>query len=197
MAKKLTILSIIFWSGLLFLTLPSNALKSPQKDLNPKISLQPSYGKLPLSFIENKGQLDKSVFYYMKGKQGNIFFTKTGMVYDLYLSQSSNSKKEKYICPLKDSKKKLSKRTTFTLKPLNTNNETRIVSAHKLPGRVNYLIGRSPENWHTDIPVCKEIIYKNLYKGIDLKVYGTNPVCNVAVFYHHGKRKNPICCSVN
>ena len=39
---------------------------------------------------------------------------------------------------------------------------------------MNYLIGNDPENWQTDIPIYKELIYKGLYKGIDLKVYGTN-----------------------
>jgi hypothetical protein len=126
------------------------------------VKIRASYAKLPLSFIENKGQAGNNASYYLNGKEGAIFFTRQSIVYNLRSPL------------LKDSDLKKKKNTTFTLKPLGTNNETRLISGQRLPGRVNYLIGRNPENWHTDIPAYKEITYKNLYKGIDLKIYGKN-----------------------
>ena len=184
--KKIFIIHLNVLSLLFFFSISHSSISQQMEPVcSDNVKIRASYAKLPLSFIENKGQAGNNASYYLNGKEGAIFFTRQSIVYNLRSPL------------LKDSDSKKKNHTTFTLKPLNTNNETMLISGERLPGRVNYLIGTNPENWHTDIPAYKEIIYKNLYKGIDLKIYGTNPVCNVAVFYHHGKRKNPICCSVN
>jgi hypothetical protein len=54
-------------------------------DTNPpdQVKLQAEYGGLPLSFIKNQGQVDEQVLYYLKGREGTIYFTKSGIVYDL------------------------------------------------------------------------------------------------------------------
>ena len=43
-----------------------------------------------------------------------------------------------------------------------------------LPGKVNYLIGSDPQQWHRDVPTFRSIRYKDLYKNTDLVFYGTN-----------------------
>ena len=53
-----------------------------------------SYGKLPLSFIENKGQVDEEVSYYLNGRDGTIYFTKEAVVYDLLSANASLSNEE-------------------------------------------------------------------------------------------------------
>src|SRR6185503_5709532 len=42
-----------------------------------------SYGKLPLYFVENAGQVDKSVSYYIQGRDKSIYFTPTGVTFAL------------------------------------------------------------------------------------------------------------------
>src|SRR4051812_7602934 len=37
--------------------------------------LAKSYGKLPLSFIANRGQLDRRVAYYVPGRDKSLYFT--------------------------------------------------------------------------------------------------------------------------
>ena len=39
-----------------------------------------NYGRLPLHFIENRGQVNKQVKYYTQGQGQTLFFTKKGMV---------------------------------------------------------------------------------------------------------------------
>jgi len=41
------------------------------------------YGKLPLSFVENRGQLDSAVRYVIRGPQASAFFTDNGVTFDL------------------------------------------------------------------------------------------------------------------
>jgi hypothetical protein len=37
-----------------------------------------------------------------------------------------------------------------------------------LPGKVNYLLGRDPHDWHTAIPTYDQIVYRNVRPGLDL-----------------------------
>ena len=149
------------------------AVKPAKVDEATKVKVLESYGKLPLSFVQNKGQVDKKVSYYLNGRQGTIYFTKGGIVYVLS-QETGSSEKIKKGSVSKETRPKEFKRLSFTLKPVSRNKAVRLVSGDKLPGRVNYLIGNDKGKWHTDIPIYQEIIYKDLYDGIDLKVYGTN-----------------------
>jgi hypothetical protein len=42
---------------------------------------------------------------------------------------------------------------------------------NRLPGRINYFLGNSPSQWHTNIPTYAGILYKNVYPGISLHLY--------------------------
>ena len=149
-----------------FFSTPSfPAVQSIPPDSATKTKVLASYGKLPLSFIENKGQVNKTVSYYLKGRQGTIYFTQEGMVYDLVSAGPSHPKKT-----LPTERKRLS----FTLKPIGANKDRSLIATDKLPGTIHYLIGNDPTKWKTQIPIYKEIVYNNLYTGIDLKIYGTN-----------------------
>jgi hypothetical protein len=54
------------------------------KELERSESLRASLGKLPLPFIENKGQVHEDVAYYAKTFGGTVFVTKDGrLVYNL------------------------------------------------------------------------------------------------------------------
>ena len=41
------------------------------------------YGRLPLYFIENQGQLDSRVHYYVQGRDKSIYFTPDGVTFAL------------------------------------------------------------------------------------------------------------------
>jgi hypothetical protein len=41
-----------------------------------------------------------------------------------------------------------------------------------LPGKTNYLIGRDPSRWHTDVPHYAAVRYAGLYPGVDARFYG-------------------------
>ncbi len=42
----------------------------------------------------------------------------------------------------------------------------------RLPGHVNYLIGASPDHWHTGIPTYGRVRYRGVYPGIDVVFRG-------------------------
>jgi len=45
--------------------------------------IQAAYGKLPLYFIENKGQVDSAVSYYVQGADTTLYFTRAGVTFGL------------------------------------------------------------------------------------------------------------------
>ena len=47
-----------------------------------------------------------------------------------------------------------------------------IVAVDPANYRVNYFIGKDSDGWISDIPTSKAVQYKDLYEGIDLKIYG-------------------------
>jgi hypothetical protein len=51
-----------------------------------------------------------------------------------------------------------------------------ISGGKQLPGITNYLIGDDPMNWLTNIPTYEDIVYEQLYLGIDLQYTGRQTV---------------------
>ena len=57
-----------------------------------KAQVMKTYGKLPLYFIENDGQIDKKVRYYERGSGHSSFFTKDGV--SISLTRSTKKQEE-------------------------------------------------------------------------------------------------------
>jgi hypothetical protein len=69
------------------LSVPGSGLQQI-KTLPPNVNR--TFGKMPLYFIANEGQLDEKVAYYVQGKDKSLYFTPEGVTIVL-----SGSKKEK------------------------------------------------------------------------------------------------------
>ncbi|MBE7549085.1 MAG: hypothetical protein HS127_18765 [Planctomycetia bacterium] len=63
-------------NGLNGLFIPEDVSGTPEPGEAVRTSVQESYGKLPLYFIQNDGQVDERVQYYEKGSGQGMFFTK-------------------------------------------------------------------------------------------------------------------------
>ena len=71
---------------------PASAVAKPaaeagKPDAGKNAQVVSAYGKLPLSFIQNDGQVDKKVKFYEKGSGHATYFTKDG----IYLSLTNNA----------------------------------------------------------------------------------------------------------
>ncbi|MCX6579113.1 MAG: hypothetical protein NT166_02895 [Candidatus Aminicenantes bacterium] len=53
------------------------------------VRIDKDYGKMPLYFIPNKGQIGKQVYYYVQGKDKTVYFTSEGLTYSLNAQSSS------------------------------------------------------------------------------------------------------------
>ena len=160
-----------------------------------KVQVQETYGKLPLYFIQNDGQIDEKVKFYEKGSGHATFFTKEGVYITLALGEKSDdrSKKIEYTSPViaKDEAQKQSLNPSsiptfekggqggitsdiIKLTLLNANPNPEIIAVDPQEGKVNYFIGKDPKKWRTNIATYRAILYKEVYPGIDIKFYGSN-----------------------
>jgi Leucine-rich repeat (LRR) protein len=119
-------------------------------------TISKDFGKVPLYFIANKGQMDERVSYFARTSKYTLWLTKQGLVFDQRV-------------PAKDSVKR---RDVSRFCFLNSNPDPRISPIETTSYRVNYFKGRDRSQWYTQIPTSKAVLYENLYKNIDLKVYG-------------------------
>ncbi|HHT9110520.1 MAG TPA: SBBP repeat-containing protein, partial [Candidatus Brocadiaceae bacterium] len=60
------------------------------------------------------------------------------------------------------------------LLPLGANKNPEIIAEGMQESKVNYFIGNNPQKWKTNIPTYQSVVYKEMYKGIDIKFYGNN-----------------------
>lgn len=114
-------------------------------------SVKPDFGKLPLYFIPNKGQVNEHVRFYVKTSGYSMWMTDDGMVFDIIGKKGRDISK-----------------VTF----LNSNKKPEISPVKRTTHKVNYFIGNDPNKWKTGIETSLAVLAKNVYKNIDLKVYG-------------------------
>ncbi|MCX7108532.1 MAG: SBBP repeat-containing protein, partial [Proteobacteria bacterium] len=129
-----------------------------------------SLAKLPLLFVENRGQFDPEVAYTVQGATTSLFFTPGGVTFAL----SGPAKKES--SPLgglvKASLSSKPERWAVKLDFLGANPAVKPQAEALQEGVVSYFTG-SEDQWQTGIKTYGKIRYPNLWPGIDLVYSGT------------------------
>jgi membrane-bound inhibitor of C-type lysozyme len=123
-----------------------------------KAQLRQGYGKLPLFFEVNAGQTDAAVQFLARGRGYHLYLTGTEAV--MVLCQGRT--------PLHGLP------TVLHLQLLGSNPVPHVVGRDVLPGKVNYLLGKDPAKWRTNVSTFAKAEYENIYPGINLVYYG-NP----------------------
>jgi hypothetical protein len=113
-----------------------------------------AYGKLPLAFVPNEGQTDARVSYSAQAGGASFYFTQTGAVFSF----------------AKGKKKGAVLRLSF----LGANPAPTIEGRTLGTGRVNYLLGNEPAKWHTNLPTYGEVVYRDLWPGVDMVFRGAS-----------------------
>ncbi len=176
-----------------------NPLHAAANDVDHRGTLQPApavvsgYGNLPLSFEANQGQTEKAVRFLSRGSGYSLYLTPTEAVLTL-----KKAAKEKAPADINDQPSAKSKTgdvdrrfspslvgegrgdgirdaepaATVRIKLIGANPSPKMEGEAALPGRVNYLIGKDPKKWRTNIPTFGKVRYEAIYSGIDLVYYG-------------------------
>jgi hypothetical protein len=134
---------------------------APSAKLTPR---HDAYGRLPLSFEENRGQTDPRVKFLARGNGYSLFLTSTDVV--LKLREPSVPIPPRGRIPVRSRFGAI----RIRLKDANPRPEIRGVEA--LAGKSSYFVGRDPKKWHTDIPTFAGVRLWDIYPGINLVYRG-------------------------
>ena len=113
-------------------------------------------GSAPLYFITNAGQTDAKALFYAPTPGYTLWLTREGLIFDR-VEKDQRGEPSRSV-------------TELVFKDANKDFEVR--ASDPSDYRVSYFFGSDESEWKTDIPTSKAVLYKNLYDGIDLKVYG-------------------------
>ena len=83
----------------------ASAASSSDEAALSRLKSNESFGKLPLYFVENRGQLDKRVGYYIQGRDKTVYFSDTGVTFALHsgspaASADGSGSAQRYIVKL-------------------------------------------------------------------------------------------------
>ena len=138
---------------------------SPVTDKETRARVAESFGKLPLYFVENRGQLDKRVGYYVQGSDKTIYFTNHGLTFVL------NPKPEAQP-EISKSDKQHSERWSLKLDFVGARPGVRPEGREQTGATFSYFKGRRSQ-WQAGLKSYSEIVYRELWPGIDLVYAGT------------------------
>ena len=124
----------------------------------PSVQLAPggAWAEAPLSFIPNRGQTSSEVLFYAQKPGATLWLTDQGMVFDRLIPAGGRSWGHSVS------------RLIF----LDARKDAQASALDTAGHRVSYFYGSDEAEWRTDIPTSRAVIYRNLYDGIDLKIYG-------------------------
>jgi len=119
--------------------------------------LSSAYGRLPLAFEANRGQNAPRVRFAARGDGYAVALTERGPT----LSVARHGARGGHGAP-----------AAALGMGFVGGRQTPVVGSGRLPSRVNYLIGKDPRRWHTDVPTYSEVSYRGVWSGIDVSFYG-------------------------
>jgi hypothetical protein len=132
-----------------------------------RAAIRQAYDALPLSFIENQGQADSRVDYYAQSRGATLYFNSQGVTLTL-IENAPDLRPASYDRHSENTMK----RCTLKLDFVAARKDARPQGRSRSSAAVNYFKGSSSE-WKTAVPTYSEIVYEDLWPGIDLVYAGT------------------------
>jgi hypothetical protein len=185
--KPLFVILLLVFIGLILTGASANKqaiskdpVLSQENSQKPKLAVDVDFGKIPLYFIHNQGQVDQQARFYAKASRYTLWLTEKGLVFDSSRPIKEKTRKEAnkndqsllHITSDPGSLSTQYQREVTRLKFVGANPHPEMVPFEVQKLKVNYFKGNDPAKWNCDVPTSKGVIYQNIYPGIDLKVYG-------------------------
>src|SRR2546425_98541 len=128
-----------------------------------------TYGKLPLHFEANQGQMHQDVRFLARGPGYSLFLTSTEAVLTLMKPESPARKPAAHG---KSEPRGAATGTVLRMTFAGANRASGVTGLEEMPGKANYFIGNDPAKWRSNVPTYAKVRYTELYPGIDLIYYG-------------------------
>jgi len=149
-------------------SLPVAVQKSlSQQPASQILQAKTDFGKMPVSFISNRGQLDERVDFYIPAQDKTIYFSAAGVTFALL---GPNGKSSLWAVKL-----------DF----LGADSGVKPMGEEATQTLTSYFKGQ-PEDWKTGLRSFSRIVYSNLWPGIDLIYTGRQDRLKYQFVVHPG-----------
>lgn len=111
-------------------------------------ALESGFGRVPLSFEANHGQADAQVRFLARADGQVLYLTRREAV--IAMGDQGG-------------------RSALRMSLVGGRSDAEVAGVEELPGKNNFLIGRDPSRWRTNVPTYGSVVYRNVYNGIDLR----------------------------
>jgi uncharacterized repeat protein (TIGR01451 family) len=122
------------------------------------------FGKVPIFFTPNAGQMNGPVEFYINGKDKSVYFTPEGVTYALRSGEKRWAVKMDFVGP---------------------NPGVKPQGLDPTGAAISYFKGK-PKDWKAGLPAYSRIAYKDLWPGIDLIYTGQRDKLKYEFFIHPG-----------
>jgi len=120
--------------------------------------LAEAYGRLPLSFEVNRGQAPDSVRFLARGQRYTLFLSADEALLGIRSSAAGSQG--------------AAGSRILRMQLAGANSSAVAVGLNELPGKANYFIGSDPRRWRAGVPTYGQVVYRDIYPGVDLVYYG-------------------------
>lgn len=110
---------------------------------------------VPSGFVCNRGQIDPQVHYYARTVGADLFLLRDGLVLELRPLAAGPASALSH---------------TVRLLWTGTGDAPVIEGAEPLPTHLNFIEGRQPATWRSNVPCFGRVIYRNIRPGVDIRV---------------------------
>ena len=152
--RNLTSLPVVLMFSLSTLSIAANGADQVRASQQAKAQALVQYGKLPLSFEENRGQADASVKYLAHGNDYSILLAPSEVVLNL---QSAG---------------KAGHQSSIRMGFAGAKSSPVMGATDRQTGVSSYFIGNDASKWVAGAPNFARVHYREVYPGIDLAFYG-------------------------
>jgi len=127
------------------------------------------WGRIPAGFIENQGQIDEQVKFYARANGQTIWMIRGGIVLDLTRARPPSGPSHGTARAREPS----AERDRFVLlqEYVGSNPTGTIAPEQPQAGVYNYLLGSDPTKWRSGLRAYGQIVYHDVWDGIDLRVH--------------------------
>src|SRR5438046_915685 len=130
-----------------------------------------SYGKLPLDFEANQGQTHQDVRSLARGAGYSLYLT-AGEAVLVLTKPNPDAKRDLRSTPERRGTQPRGTPVVVRMSLVGAAPKPPVSGLDELPGKANYLIGKDPAKWRTNVPTYAKVHYRAVYPGIDLVYYG-------------------------
>ncbi|HTW86827.1 MAG TPA: SBBP repeat-containing protein, partial [Candidatus Binataceae bacterium] len=149
------------------------ALAKPARIVNPRRRAIEQLGRMPLVFVENRGQAAPEVEFYTHLESATVGLTNDGLLFDLTRqlpkpAYHGGGASPKLGAPASGPYQ----RAQIHQRLVDPNRLARLEADLQTPGEFNYLIGSNPAHWHRHLKTYRMLVWRDVWKGTNLRLYG-------------------------